>query len=56
MPPMMSQNGTLNTQELADALKGMFPVEPRCLEKMIANKWSSWDSDGDGTIGAAPRV
>lgn len=49
--PARAQNGKIEKSELIDALKGMFPVEPRVLEQAINANWGKWDEDGDGVIG-----
>lgn len=43
----------IDKAELIDALKGMFPVEPGALEEVIEGKWSTWDRDGNGSIGTS---
>lgn len=53
LPPRATdeQNGTLESGEVTDALKGMFPVDPADLERVVRSNWSHWDTDRSGVIG-----
>merc|ERR1712124_183560 len=42
--------GSLDREEVMDALGTVLPIERQKLEKAIKNHWHEWDPDGDGSI------